>query len=104
EAREIAQEIERAELHHGSQLLRYLPHIADLREMLEQGLDCEAALHLELRVETRLGFLDDVDGNIGREDLDGPACDLPLDALQQHGDRIRLLPARCRSAPDSELL
>ena len=43
-------------LHHGADIGIELPHLADLREMLDQHLDRQAALDLELAEDAGLGF------------------------------------------------
>ena len=99
---EILQQIELPMLHHGADIGIELPELADLREMLDQQLDRQAALHLELAEDAGLGFFQHRLRQIGRDDLDPPARQRRAQFLQAHRDRIRLLPGGGRRAPDPQ--
>src|SRR5262245_15015880 len=102
--REIIEQVERPELHHRADLGRKLPAFADLREMLDQQLDRQPALHLELAVKTGFGLLQHLGGEISGQNVDAPAGKARAHVLEHHGQRIRLLAARGRRAPDAHAL
>jgi hypothetical protein len=88
-------------LHHAADIGIELPQLADLLEMLDQQLDRQAALHLELAVDPRLGLLEHFLRQIRGNDLDAPSRQ-GGEFLHAHCDRIWFLPGRGRRAPDAQ--
>src|SRR5262249_22552105 len=95
------QQIERPELDHGTDLGHDPPALADLREVLDQQLDRQAALHFETAVEAGLGLFQRLGRNVGGEDFDAPAGEAAVKLLEVHGKRIGLLAGRGGGAPDA---
>ena len=75
-----------------------------LAEEFHQQLHRQSALHLELAVDARLGLLQHFGCQIGRDDLETKTCGRCAHALDQHGQRIRLLARRSGGAPDADAL
>ena len=72
EMRKVLQQIQLPVLDHGADIGIELPQLSDLREMLDQHLDRQAALDLELAEDAGLGFFQHALRQIGRDDLDPP--------------------------------
>ncbi len=89
-------------LHHAADIGVELPELALLREILHQQMDRQAALHFELAEQAGLGLFQHRLRQIGGDDLDPPAGEQRGHFLQQHRDRIGLLPGRRRRAPDPQ--
>ena len=69
----VLQQVELPVLHHGADIGVELPQLADLREILDQHLDRQAALHLELAEDSGLGLFQHRLRQVGRDDFDPPA-------------------------------
>src|SRR5262249_47425832 len=76
ERAEIVQQIERTELHHGTDVRRDLPTVTDLREIFDQELDRQSALDFELAVDAGLGLLEHLGRDVGGQKVDAPAVDV----------------------------
>src|SRR5215210_493906 len=81
---------------------RKLPVGAGLGEVLEEKRDRQAALDLELAVESAPRPLEHLAGDVGRDDLDRPAEKARRRLAQDHGQRIGLLAGRGGGAPDAQ--
>src|SRR6266545_870431 len=104
ELAEVLQQVERLELDHGADVGGDLPAFADLREILDQQLDRQPALHLELAVEAGLGLLQHLGREIGGEDVETPSRQRLVELLEAHRQRIGLLAGRSGGAPDADAL
>lgn len=96
------QQIEWLELDHASDFRRDLPHLANLREVLDQHQHRQPALHFELRIDAALGLFQDFGRQIGGDDLDPPTAQFLAHLLQAERERIRLLPGRGSRTPDAD--
>ena len=88
-------------LNHRADFRLDLPLVILLVEILDQQRDRQAALHLELGIEPLFGLLQDLAGNIRADDLDLPTGKLGGFFLEDHRQRIGLLPVRRGGAPDA---
>ena len=59
-------------------------------------------MHLELRVEPLFRLVENGRREVRRHDLDTPACHLSRLFLQDHGERVRLLPGGTGRGPDAQ--
>src|SRR5260221_3178692 len=87
ESGHFVEQVQLPETHHRANRRIDLPALALLLEILDEKLDGQAALHLELRVETSLGLVENLGLQGGGEAFDPPAGALRWLLAQIHGDR-----------------
>ena len=97
----VLQQVQLAMLDHAADIGVELPKLSDLREMLDQQLDWQPALHFELAEQAGLGFFEHALRQVGRDNLDSPAGQRLAGFLQKHCDRVGFLAGRGGRRPDA---
>src|SRR5580698_1304490 len=69
----VVQQVQLAVLDHGANVRIDLPEFSGLLEIFDEHLNRQAALHLELAVDSRFGFLENLLRKVGGEDFEPPA-------------------------------